>query len=345
MSAHQYVSGCTGRVINERFYGDPLVSFLYSRLRERPQWLYRALTSARLTDLVAALLYDNRPLRPDRMRARLARQLGIDYSECCDDPAALDTPRKAFERRIRYWECRPMDADPAVVVSPSDARVLTGALREDSALYLKDKFFQFDELLGEERGEWLNAFRDGDFAVFRLTPEKYHYNHTPVSGVVRDFYELDGRYQSCHPAVVVAQGTPFSKNRRTVTVIDTDVPHGTGIGLVAMIEVVALMIGGIVQCYSRERYDRPVPVRPGLWLERGLPKSLFRPGSSTVVLLFQRERVAFSDTFITHRQRADARSRFSEGWGVPLIEIDVRARSALGRRRAVAVKGERPCLG
>jgi phosphatidylserine decarboxylase len=41
---------------------------------------------------------------------------------------------------------------------------------------------------------------------------------------------------------------PYSKNKRVVTIIDTDVEGGTGIGLVAMIEVVALMIGDIVQC-------------------------------------------------------------------------------------------------
>jgi hypothetical protein len=31
---------------------------------------------------------------------------------------------------------------------------------------------------------WLPAFDRGDFAIFRLTPDKYHYNHVPVSGEV-----------------------------------------------------------------------------------------------------------------------------------------------------------------
>ena len=127
----------------------------------------------------------------------------------------------------------------------------------------------------------------GDFAVFRLTPDKYHYNHTPVAGIVADIYEIAGGYHSCNPGAVVEIVTPYSKNKRVVTIIDTDVPDGTGVGLVAMVEVVALMIGEIVQCYSTERYDNPQPVTKGMFLAKGRPKSLYRPGSSTDVLIFQ----------------------------------------------------------
>ena len=67
------------------------------------------------------------------------------------------------------------------------------------------KFFTFEELLSRDKGEWLRAFEGGDFAVFRLTPEKYHYNHTPVAGRVVDFYAIDGAYHSCNPGAVMTQ--------------------------------------------------------------------------------------------------------------------------------------------
>jgi phosphatidylserine decarboxylase len=91
--------------------------------------------------------------------------------------------------------------------------------------------------LGSNKSSWLNAFHGADFVVCRLTPEKYHYNPTPVAGVVRDFYENDGNYHSCNPGPFVSLATPYSKNKRVVTVIDTDVSGGTAVGLVAMIEV------------------------------------------------------------------------------------------------------------
>ena len=194
---------------------------------------------------------------------RFLRECGVDLAECLDPPESLDTARKVFERRIRYWECRPLPADPAAVVSPADARVIVGSFAETDALYLKEKFFSFAELLGEDQAGWQAVFAGGDFAVFRLTPDKYHYNHIPVAGEVVDIYELDGTFHSCNPQAVVTLATPYSKNRRVVTVIDTDVAGGSRVGRVAMIEVVALMIGEVVQCYSDTRYDAPQPLHPG----------------------------------------------------------------------------------
>jgi hypothetical protein len=45
-------------------------------------------------------------------------------------------------------------------------------------------------LLGTHQKHWQHSYGDGDFAIFRLTPDKYHYNHVPVSGMVVDFYAI-----------------------------------------------------------------------------------------------------------------------------------------------------------
>lgn len=331
MTAHQYVDFRNSDAVPETFCGDPIVSFLYSRVRENAGWLFKALTSARLTGLLGALRFDVRPASPSRMRRRLAQQLGIAFEECADPLETLDTARKVFERKIRYGACRPMEPAVDAIVSPADARLLVGSFERTSRLFLKDKFFEFEEMLGKDKPIWRRVLRDGDFAVLRLTPDKYHYNHVPVAGVVKDVYEIDGVFQSCHPAVIVAQATPYSKNRRTVTIIDTDVPHGTQAGLVAMIEVVALMIGDIVQCYSAERYDSPAPVQIGMRLERGCPKSLFRPGSSTVVLIFQAGRIQFRDDIVANQRRSDVRSLYSAAWGQSCVESDVPVRATIAR--------------
>jgi phosphatidylserine decarboxylase len=331
MKAHQYVKRSNARAVPEAFVGDPIVSFLYSRVREDAGWLYKALTSARLTDLLGTLRFDIRPARPDRMRLRYARKMGIDFTECAAPPQTLDTARKVFERQIRYWDCRPMEPAASAIASPADARLLVGSLERSSSLFLKDKFFDFDDLLGRDKPIWRRVFRGGHYAVLRLTPDKYHYNHVPVSGVVRDIYEVDGVFQSCHPAVVIAQATPYSKNRRTVTISETDVPNGSQVGVVAMVEVVALMIGDVVQRYSRERYDEPQPVRVGMHLERGAPKSLFRPGSSTVVLIFEPGRVRFCKDIVANLRRSDVRSHYSAAGSRSLVETDVLVRSTIAR--------------
>ena len=327
---HQFIERSTGRVFTERLYGDSLVRWLYSEVRENAPALYRLALSSRLSTILGFLNYDlpfSGALTGGR---RFLRDAGVDIDECTAE--RFNTMRKIFERKIRYWECRPMSDEPSVVVSPADSRMLVGSFNESSALYIKGKFFDFDELLGSDKELWLKAFAGGDFAIFRLTPEKYHYNHTPVAGVVKDFYEVSGGYHSCNPSAVITIVTPYSKNMRAVTIIDTDVPGGTRIGLVAMIEVTALMIGEVVQCYSRERYENEQPALPGMFLERGCPKSRYRPGSSTDVLIFQPGRISFDEDLIVNRNRRDVQSRFSLGFGESLVETEVQVRSQIAKQ-------------
>ncbi len=328
---HQVIARDSGEVLDERLFGDRIVRFLYSHGRERAPALFGALTGPFMSRLLAWANFDA-TLGPSLLgNRRFLRRAGVDLDECLDPPAALTSPRRIFERKIRYWECRPQPRDRAVVVSPADARVVVGSLDRSSLISAKGKFFSLPELLGVDRPRWRERFDGGDFAVFRLTPDKYHYNHTPVAGRVVDAYPVDGAHHSCNPSAVVELATPFSKNRRFVTVFDSDVPGGTGAGMVALVEVVALMIGDIRQGYCETRYDAPRPVEPGLFVRRGRPKSLYRPGSSTDILLFEAGRVGFAPDLLRNQRRADAASRFAAAFGGPFVETDVPVRSAIGR--------------
>lgn len=328
---HQYIDRETSQLRTERIFADRIIRFLYCQAREEAPFLLRALTSRSMSALLGFLNFDL-PLVPRIAGLKsFAARMGIDLSECLDPPESLDTFRKVFERKIRYWDTRPMPEGEGFILSPSDSKVLLGSFRESSALFIKEKFFRFDELLGEQKPAWLQAFRDGDFAIFRLTPEKYHYNHTPVAGKVMDIYEIEGVFHSCNPGAVICVPHPYSKNKRVVTVFQTDTEGGTGAGLVAMIEVAALMIGDIHQAYSAVRYDHPCPISRGMLVRRGQPKSLFRPGSSSVILIFQQGRVDFSPDLVVNRHFPSAHNRFLISLNMPLVETEVKVRSAIAR--------------
>src|SRR5215470_11506425 len=326
---HQYIDRHTQQVCDEQLYGDRFVRALYSSALERPNFLISAVSSQWISNALSMLSYNTLLAGRGSSLTRFLDQTGVDLTECVEPPASLDTAQKVFERQIKFWNCRPMPTNPATIVCPADARVIVGSLRETSSIFIKEKFFDFDELLGADHSRWRFAFANGDFAVFRLTPEKYHYVHVPVAGQIVDFYEIDGRYHSCNPQATVSLITPYSKNRRVVTILQTDVPRGPQVGLVAIIEVVALMVGRVVQCYSDEEYKSPQPLLPGMFLKRGQPKSLFRPGSSTVILLFQKDRVNFVGDLILNRFRLGVQSRYSIGFDQPIVETEVAVRSAL----------------
>lgn len=330
---HQYIDRNSSAVVTEKLIADNIVNLIYSKIRENSEFLFNLVTSPRISSLLSFINYDNPLMKMPSRLSKTIEELQIDMSECIEPPSSFKTPRQLFERQIKYWECRPMDNEAGTVVSPADSRMLIGSFAEDSMMFLKEKFFGYEELLGSDKKEWLEAFNQGDFAIFRLTPEKYHYNHLPVTGKVVDVYEIDGCFHSCNPGAVVSIATPFSKNKRVVTIIDTNTPSGDNIGLVAMVEVVALMIGDIQQRYSCKYYEEPLPVAKGMTLKKGNPKSLFRPGSSVDVVIFQKDAVEFSDDLLNNLRRTDVQSRYCQAFQKPLVETEVRVRSTIASRR------------
>ncbi len=326
---HQYINRNTLQVETEELIGDRSVSFLYNNLRENAPAMFKALTSRRMSSLLGYFHYDL-PGKRRRDGARLFKTLGADWRECVEPLDYFDSHRKVFERQICYWQERPMINAAHNVVSPADSRVIIGSFQQSSQVFIKNKFFEIRELLGIGC-PWYPSFIGGDYAIFRLTPDKYHYNHVPVSGKVVDFYTVDGQYHSCNPTAQIAVASLYAKNRRVVTVIDTDVDGGSRVGIVAMVEIVALMIGDIVQRYSDKEYLDPQEIKKDMFIRRGRPKSLFRPGSSTVVLLFEPFRISYEEDLVANSKRSDVSSRFTAGFASPLVETDVQVRSLIAK--------------
>lgn len=331
---HQYIVRETGGIAEEQLLADRIIRALYSPRLEHAGWLTGLASSQYVSELLGYLNYDNLLSSRASGMQRFLRRSGINLAELVDDLGKLNTPRKIFERQIKYWQFRPLPHEACCVVCPADSRVVTGSISTTPAVPIKEKFFTFPELLGQsESQEPTSRFWGGDYAVFRLTPEKYHYTHVPVTGVVEEFYAVEGRYHSCNPNATVHLLTPHSKNRRVVTILNSDCPGGSGVGRVAMIEVVALMVGQIEQRYSQVEYQAPRMVERGMLLQIGAPKALFRPGSSTVVLLFEAGRIRFAEDLVGNQRRRGIHSRYSAGFGEVLVETDVAVRSLLATSR------------
>jgi len=331
-ATEHYIDRQTGDVVTEQLFGDRIVRWLYSDVREHAPSVFRAATGKRVSAALAWLNFDS-PLAPLLVGNRgFLKRCGVDLRECFDPPESYTTPRALFERRIRYWDFRPLPVDKDCVASPADARVQVGSLSRDALLYIKRAAFDLETLVGTDRTDLHALFGQGDAAIFRLTPERYHYTHVPVAGRVVDTFELDGAYHACHPVAALEVATPISRNRRVVTVFDTDVPRGTQVGRVAMVEVVAMMIGRVEPRYSDHRYDAPRPLAVGDFAERGAVMSLFRPGSSTVVLLFEPHRVTFADDLVRNATRFDVAEQL-RATRVERLETDVLVRSEIGWAR------------
>ena len=90
-----------------------------------------------------------------------------------------------------------------------------------------------------------------------------------------------------HP-IALSANAPSFLNQRSLTFIDA--PR---FGRLAMVEVGALTVGSIEQCFA------PGPVK------RGAEKGRFHFGGSTVVLLVERNKVEWDEDLLAHTRRGE----------------------------------------
>ena len=125
--------------------------FFLRQEREHASFVFKLLASQSFSRFLGWLNYDF-PLGQNIAGGkRFLQRCAIDLRECTESLGGLDSARKIFERKIRYWQCRPMSEIAAEIVCPADSRVLFGSLRESSSLFLKSKFFDYEELLGLDK--------------------------------------------------------------------------------------------------------------------------------------------------------------------------------------------------
>jgi hypothetical protein len=140
---HRYIDRATGNVVREHLLADAVIGALYPPALENAPWLTRLASSRYVSRALGYLNYDNLLSSRATGMLRFLRQSGIQLSEFVGNLSEYDTPRKIFERQIRYWNCRPMPANPRAVLCPADARALLGSMKESSGLFLKKKFSRF----------------------------------------------------------------------------------------------------------------------------------------------------------------------------------------------------------
>ena len=131
----------------------------------------------------------------------------------------------------------------------------------------------------------IDDFNGGKVAVVRLCPADYHRYHFPCAGTVVEQVRVKGQYHSVNPVALNSKEQIFCLNKRSYTLIDTEM-----FGRVAFMEVGAFGVAGIHQTFS------------GTKVEKMQEKGYFDFGGSTVVLVFQKDIIEF-DTDLLENSR------------------------------------------
>ena len=212
-----------------------------------------------------------------------------DMSEAAEpDPRKYDSFNAFFTRALRA-DARPVDAGPAVLVSPVDGTVSQlGTLDGSWLVQAKGLSYTLEALLDEAAPAWAPVFRGGAFATLYLAPHNYHRIHMPLDGTLQAAWYVPGQLFSVN--AVTASQVPglFARNERLVCVF------ADGTLSFALILVGALFVGSISTVWHgevtprrpRQRTELPLDAsRAGLTLARGAELGRFNMGSTVILLL------------------------------------------------------------
>ncbi|MCF8362493.1 MAG: phosphatidylserine decarboxylase [Prolixibacteraceae bacterium] len=176
-----------------------------------------------------------------------------------------------FTRELKDG-ARPIDTSDSNVVSPADGKILAYDNISNSDFIIKG--FRFDVASFLDNPELAKNYHDGDLLIIRLAPPDYHRFHFPVSGKVLLSKKIDGDYYSVNPLALREKAEIFFLNKREYSILSNPL-----FGNVIMAEVGATMVGSIVQTYE------------GNLVKKGEEKGYFKFGGSTVVLLFEDDKI------------------------------------------------------
>ena len=274
----RYIDRESGKVEIENVYGENWLNWLYHNpVGEASLW---AIAKRKIvTSTYGDMMED--PSSADRIKP-FVQEYNVDLSIA--EKQDFKSFNDFFIRKLNP-EARPINADPLVVTSPADGKILAYANIKNSDFYIKDFRFNVASFLNDP--ELAKKYEDGAMIVFRLAPPDYHRYHFPVSGITAaSNTKIEGDYYSVNPLALRKKAEIFWLNKREYGIIKSPL-----YGEVVMVEVGATMVGSMIQTYK------------GTNAEKGAEKGYFKFGGSTVVLLFEKDKIKIDDDLLINTSK------------------------------------------
>ena len=203
--------------------------------------------------------------------APFIEQYHIDLSAC--EKQKFDSFNDFFTRK--RWNST--DAAEDELVACADSRLSVYPIEMDTRLKIKQSTYTIADILESE--SLAEKYGGGLCLVFRLAVEDYHRYVCCDSGRLGESRFIPGMLHTVRS--ISDSYNVYTRNAREWTVLHTD--H---FGDVIQIEVGALMVGKIRNHRAAEQFSR---------LEE---KGYFEYGGSTVVLLFEKDRVQLDEDIL-----------------------------------------------
>lgn len=202
-------------------------------------------------------------------------------------------------------EARPIDSpnDASIAVNPADSRMMVFPdIQDATRFWIKGDEFNLENLLGPQLAPELAArYASGSLVIARLAPQDYHRWHIPVNGRLGRRVKIAGALFTVNPYAINQNVNVYTQNKREVCELDSD-----EFGKVLVIAVGATMVGSI-NIISKDHAA----------VKKGDTHGYFAFGGSTVLLLFEPNRIVFDKDLLANSSKK--------------IETLVRVNTSMGR--------------
>ena len=268
----QYYDRESGLLKTEKVAGEKWLVWLYNNpVGEATLW---ALAKRK----VVSSVYGNRMDRPSSAKKiqPFVEEFDIDMSTA--QTQEFNSFNDFFTRKLKI-NARPVDTNSTIAVSPADGKILAYADISNSDFIIKG--YRFDIFSFLNNASLAQKYFDGTLVIIRLAPFDYHRFHFPISGSLSPITWIDGDYYSVNPLALRKMTEIFCQNKREFTIISNPL-----FGDVVMAEVGATMVGSIVLTFT------------GSYVKKGEEKGYFKFGGSTVVLLFEKNKIRMDEDIL-----------------------------------------------
>ena len=187
-----------------------------------------------------------------------------------------------FSREVKK-EYRPFSNNKSDLISPCDGKLTAYQINADSIFLIKNSLYDLKYLLQDKT--LADEFNNGVCLIFRLTPNDYHRYCYIDNGEIISTKKINGVLHTVRPISLLHYNI-YKLNSREYSIMQTE-----NFGKVIQIEVGALFVGRIKNNISS-----------GLF-ERRKEKGLFEFGGSTIILLFQKDKVVIDETICDNTQQ------------------------------------------
>jgi phosphatidylserine decarboxylase len=178
---------------------------------------------------------------------------------------------------------RPIDADPAVLVSPCDAIVgACGRVEHDTLIQAKGQSYTLLELLADPG--LARLYRNGCYVTLRLSSGMYHRFHAPHDCRIRQVSYISGDTWNVNPIALKRVEKLFCRNERAVLPAELD---ATG-DMVTLVPVAAILVASIRLHFAdvllHLNYPGPNQILCDAVSRKGDELGWFQHGSTLIVL-------------------------------------------------------------